>query len=313
MLNKIAFTFTIIIFLFAQGCSSVSSLERKESKMKEVDNFNNRLGLNYLELARAKDEDGDGETAKYFAKKGKQAYRGRCMSPEHPEFWDIANQNMHEYKTNRNRLSLLMRIKRVKDERPTKLADILYAYDCWVANEGMTTWSDRTGNCRKQFLKKIDVLERQYRPKIAVRHVNLRKEYPFEQNEIVKVIDDVEFNVYFDFDSYKLNPKAMEEMTRLFDYLEKMDGDYYLVLKGSADRVGKRLYNDSLARKRVNVVRNKLVKNGVPKGAISIKSHGEKFPQIITRDNIKAQVNRVVSIYVRRSDDTISPLPLPLN
>lgn len=313
MLNKITFIFIITICLCIQGCSSTSSLARKESKMQKEDTFSNRLGLNYLKLSQAKDKERDGETAKYFAKKGKSAYRGKFVEPEHPEYWEIAKQNMAEYKTARNRLSLLLNIKRVEDERPTKLADVVYAYDCWVANEGTTIWSEDTGNCRKQFLKKIDILERQYRPKIAVRHVNIRQEYPYEQDEIVKVIDDVEFNVYFDFNSYKSNPKAMKEITNLFGYLEKMDGDYYLVLKGSADRVGKRLYNDSLARKRVNVVRNKLVKNGISKESISIKSHGEKFPQIITKDSVKAQVNRVVSIHVKRSDDKLSPLPLPLH
>jgi hypothetical protein len=81
---------------------------------------------------------------------------------------------------------------------------------------------------------------------------------------------------------------------------------------GSADRTGKKLYNDVLARKRSLVVKSRLIKNGIPEDLITTTSEGEDDPAIITGDDDQNKSNRRVGVYVLKGKDNISEIPLPL-
>jgi hypothetical protein len=63
---------------------------------------------------------------------------------------------------------------------------------------------------------------------------------------------------------------------------------------------------------RANTVRNYLVKNGVPENLIEMRSMGEDFPDIITKDGSQQQLNRTVGIYILKGFGTFSSFPLPL-
>ena len=76
--------------------------------------------------------------------------------------------------------------------------------------------------------------------------------------------------------------------------------------------MGKKLYNDVLARKRALAVKTRLIKNGVPKDLIEVTSAGEDDPEIITEEGDKNKSNRRVGVYVLKGSDNLSVIPLPL-
>ena len=91
-----------------------------------------------------------------------------------------------------------------------------------------------------------------------------------------------------------------------------MKGDYRLLLVGSADRTGQELLNQNLALKRVEVVKNYFIKNGVTEDLIETRSFGEDFPDIITAKGVQEQSNRAVGIYVLKGAKSFDGIPLPL-
>lgn len=125
------------------------------------------------------------------------------------------------------------------------------------------------------------------------------------------------FEILFDFNSYKLNGKASKDLTSVLDYLLTSKEGYRILLVGTADRVGNVIYNQNLALNRANLVRNYLIKNGVPADLIELRAIGEDFPDIVTKKGDQQQLNRIVGIYVAKNADssifTDTPLPLITN
>ena len=121
-------------------------------------------------------------------------------------------------------------------------------------------------------------------------------------------------NLYFDFDNYKLNPESLTKVSSILRYLNELKEDYKITITGHTDRIGKAIYNNTLARRRANTVYNILIKNGVPRNLITVANMSSKFPQIITKQNEKNQLNRRVEIKIDtgyRIQD-MSPQPMKL-
>jgi hypothetical protein len=60
------------------------------------------------------------------------------------------------------------------------------------------------------------------------------------------------------------------------------------------------------------MVEGRLIRNGVPKNLIEIKSLGEKGSEILTKNNVRNKNNRIVSVYILKGRDDLSAIPLPL-
>src|SRR4029453_7002426 len=71
-----------------------------------------------------------------------------------------------------------------------------------------------------------------------------------------------------------------------------------LTLSGHTDRSGGAAFNLTASRKRAEMVRDELVKRGVPAGAISVPAYGEERPLVPTEDGVREVQNRRVEINV---------------
>lgn len=69
-------------------------------------------------------------------------------------------------------------------------------------------------------------------------------------------------------------------------------------LVGHTDTVGGTSGNMALSERRVNAVKNKLVRHGVDASAIATSAKGKSSPAVSTGDNVKEGKNRRVVIYV---------------
>jgi outer membrane protein OmpA-like peptidoglycan-associated protein len=72
----------------------------------------------------------------------------------------------------------------------------------------------------------------------------------------------------------------------------------HLSLSGHTDRSGSAAFNLAASRKRAQMVRDELVKRGVPAGSISTAAYGEERPLVPTEDGVREVQNRRVEIIV---------------
>ncbi len=83
-------------------------------------------------------------------------------------------------------------------------------------------------------------------------------------------------DVYFSFDSYKLDGAAREALYQNFLLLKK--GAAKIRIEGNCDEQGSDEYNQALGEKRAKAALQYLVKLGIPEKNISVISYGEEKP-----------------------------------
>jgi len=317
LFRKIILLFTAVFIITA--CSNLSLLESRQKKLQQRKDFNAYLALKYLTYAQHEQENYNWERADYFAKKGVLAATNKKVFPEVPEKWTMKfafkNVNIDEMVTGRKRLSMVLIREESRNSFPAISANLQFLYDCWLNEESKYAIYNQIAKCKDKFYEVLDYLEGELLTLEEYEILANEAEANKKQNTIGVgfIKDDFNYNIYFDFNSYKLNEKAIKSIVSLLNFLETLDGNYIVYLEGHADRVGKKLYNDILARKRMLTIRNKLIKNGIPQTNIKISSFGEKKPKIITKNNTKESLNRRVTIKVEKENaDGFSPIPLPL-
>jgi len=311
VLKKISLVLLLTILIIAHSIST-GLASNKKNKPQRTD-FNSYLANRYLTYSQYKAEIKDHKNSKYFADKGTLALKNEDVSPENPEDWRskfiLKSLNFDELLKAREELDSILSIKKAKDSYPLETANLQFLYDCWLSEESVYEKFDQISKCKVKFFVLKDYIEDAVTPKEIVSET-VEDEYLIGKRYIA---EGVEYNVYFDFNSYKLNRNANQTIILLINFLDAMKGDYKLTLEGHTDRVGKKLYNDSLARKRVLAVKNKLQKNGVSKDLFTITSSGEKNPKIITKNEEREKLNRRVTIRIEEFNNDFSPVPLPLN
>jgi hypothetical protein len=103
------------------------------------------------------------------------------------------------------------------------------------------------------------------------------------------------FMVFFDWDRSDLSAQAQNTIQQAANTY-KSTGAARITATGHADRSGPDNYNMALSLRRANAVKDSLVRNGVPAGAISVTGRGESQPLVPTADGVREPQNRRVEI-----------------
>jgi outer membrane protein OmpA-like peptidoglycan-associated protein len=295
-----------LLFLLSCAEFSINALDRlssEESMLKTKGGYDSYLALEYLQFARNLASIKDNSTSHYFAVKGLHIVEGKPFIPENPIKWRADIAQIEEMVLMQKRLEMVLTEPNLKFYLPIQLAHLSYLYDCWISRESKSVFTtDDLAQCRTRFSKLLDEVERYIddfkrdtRAKIEV------KEPEFER-----------FEVLFDFDNAKINDKGMRDILKILKHLKTLNGDYRVLVVGNADRAGFELYNQSLALNRAEVVRDYLMKNGVYEKLIELRSYGEDFPDIVTKNGLQKQINRTVGVYVVKGYASFASFPLPL-
>lgn len=298
---------TILLLLFFSSCmSNLEHLSIKEQSLRSSKTLNGYLGLEYLQYARDLEVKERTREANYFAKKGNSAADNKPIYPEVPEKWKLDETQIEEATVARTRLLELLYNQRANQYLAPQLAHLHLLYDCWITNENNDDYLAQMARCKILFFHLEDEINRylkQMDKKEEAKKVNIIeiKEPEFER-----------FDIYFDLNLTKFNSKADKVFVDLYRHLESLNGDYKIMIVGNADRLGKKLYNEALARKRALAVKTRLLKNGVPQDLITVKSFGSENNQILTLDGDYNKNNRVVSVYILKGRDSLEQIPLPL-
>lgn len=107
------------------------------------------------------------------------------------------------------------------------------------------------------------------------------------------------FMVFFDFDKTAITADAqaiIERAARVY----REQGLARINANGHADRSGSDAYNEALAMRRAQAVRDALIAEGVPAGRITIRSLGETSPLVSTDDGVREWQNRRVEIVLSK-------------
>lgn len=105
------------------------------------------------------------------------------------------------------------------------------------------------------------------------------------------------FMVFFDWDRSDLSGQAQNTIQQAANTY-KSTGAARITATGHADRSGPENYNMALSLRRANAVKDALVRDGVPAGAISVIGRGETQPLVPTADGVREPQNRRVEIVI---------------
>jgi outer membrane autotransporter protein len=104
----------------------------------------------------------------------------------------------------------------------------------------------------------------------------------------------------FDFDSAQLRPAGRDSLSALVNGLRGMNYEM-LILGGHTDRFGTDAYNQSLSERRVNTVRDYLIKNGIPADGVRAVGYGESQP-VTTMEQCPPSMSREALIVCLQPD-----------
>ncbi len=307
MLKRITCIIAVIGLIFSCAKerlpTSLETFSAMENSLKIKGGYESYLALEYLTFARNLLAIKEEQESDYFAKKGLAVAYGKDFVPENPIERKADPSQMEEMVLMQKRLELVLDYSYIKFQLPIQTAHLTYLYDCWISRESSPMFrSDELAKCRVRYSKLLDEIEsyiddlkKDRQPKVVV------KEPEFER-----------FEIEFDLDNFKLSDKANKELIKVIKYLLTMKGDYKILVVGKADRNGSELYNQSLSFTRADIIKNYLIKNGVPENRLEMRALGENFPDLITNDGVATQLNRNVAIYLMKGFGSFDSIPLPL-
>ena len=105
------------------------------------------------------------------------------------------------------------------------------------------------------------------------------------------------FMVFFDWDSTSLNNQSMTVIGQAASAFKSRNGTG-ITATGHTDTSGGDAYNMALSLRRANVVKDALVQNGVPPGAINAVGVGKAGLLVQTGDGVREPQNRRVEMVV---------------
>ncbi len=292
----------LALLFFILSCkSSLDDLTNHENKLKQERFYSSYLALEYLQLSRSLLQNESFNDSEHFAKKGLLAAVGLDPIPESPYRWSVGTDNFEDLVMAQKRYQEIATID-LKNTLPIQMAHLTFLYDCWVANESKPAFRlQEMKKCKERYYKLVEEME------YFVENVGKKPpEAKILEREIKRYL------IVFDFDKYKITAIGRDRIALALEYIDKLDGDYKLVLVGNADSSGKRLYNERLSLKRAKAVEGLFRKNGVPEDVIELKIQGEEVPDVVTLDNARQRFNRTVEIYVVRGYDSVKDMPLPV-
>jgi outer membrane protein OmpA-like peptidoglycan-associated protein len=101
--------------------------------------------------------------------------------------------------------------------------------------------------------------------------------------------------VFFDWDRADLTDRARQIVAEAAAASTKVQTTK-IDVQGNADRTGTAAYNLALSRRRADVVKAELVRDGVPAAAIGIEAFGDTKPLVATGPGVREPQNRRVAI-----------------
>ena len=253
--------------------------------------FAQALAAEYKSFANTELEDMlDYPDALHFARKGLAAAAGEAVMPEPISDWNLSENHIKELSAARGRLVIAYDLG-AREIAPSASALAQARFDCWIERQEENWESGEDLRCKQEYMQAISELEGlvQQTPQVI--------EEPVVQEAVPPPMapEEAMYLVFFNWDSSSLSSGAKNVLDAVAQEVAKNPPSKVHV-NGHADTSGADEYNERLALKRANAVRDALVERGVPAEILVVKGHGEKELLVETNDNVREPANRRANI-----------------
>lgn len=279
------------------GCtvfSSFSDVDALNKVQAQGSPFTQALTAEYRAFANSELKDMfDYPDALHFARKGLAAAAGESVTPEPVGDWNLNAKHARELAGARARLVTALD-QGARESNPALAAKAQARFDCWIEQQE-ENWQDADIDaCRNDFNQAMTGLEGGMKAPEAPRLVTPSNEFGVDANAPMAP-EDAMYLVFFNWDSAELGTGALNVLDAIAAEVSKNPPAGLNVI-GHADTSGPDRYNQRLALKRANAVRDALVSRGVDASMIMVDARGEKELLVPTPDNVREPANRRVNV-----------------
>ena len=242
--------------------------------------FDAALHQNYADLAQAEYDEADWTDARYFTSRSKMAAAGQDSGPQMIAERTLPEGSMGEIEVARaDLLAALDGGGRDKAASPAARAQT--SFDCWMQELEENIQQEDIDNCRSAFYQALAIVQAEIDTGPVAKAMPMAMPVPM--------------NVYFGFDKSEIDSKGMSVVDGIAEAYAKYN-PAMISLVAYADRAGDAMYNDILAKSRVDAVVSALRAAGVPASKLAISISGEANVPVSTADGVAEQGNRVVTV-----------------
>ncbi|MCB9989329.1 MAG: OmpA family protein [Rhodospirillales bacterium] len=257
--------------------------------------FTQKLASEYrIFVNREFNEMYDHPDAIHFARKGLAAAAGDAVLPEPVSDWNLMPKHIEELGTARGRLLAAYDIG-ARELAPEQSAIAQTRFDCWIEQQEENWQAGDIAGCKNDFLAAMDALEGMLSvPAPEPEFLPPVEPVVMDAPEPMKP-EDAMYLVFFDFDSTEIGAGGNNVLDAV---AEEFKGKNTNVIKvvGHTDAAGPKSYNNRLAMKRANAVRDALAVRGVDASIIRVEGRGEDELLVQTADGVREPANRRAQI-----------------
>jgi OOP family OmpA-OmpF porin len=278
------------------GCTaftSFSEVEALNDAQPVGSPFTQALTGEYREFSNSEKDNFDYPDALHFARKGLATASGETVLPEPVADWNLSEKHIQELGAARGRLIVAYDLG-ARETAPALSARAQAKFDCWIESQE-EHWNDTDVPCKKDFMDALAQLEGQLQPQAPVQDVvEPMNNYGVDPNAPMAA-ENAMYLVFFDWDRSNIGSGAQSVLDAVAAEVAKNPPASISVV-GHADTSGPTDYNERLALKRANNVKDALVQRGVDASIIMVDAKGETEPLVATPDNVREPANRRVNI-----------------
>jgi OOP family OmpA-OmpF porin len=279
------------------GCTaftSFSEVEALNDAQPVGSPFTQALASEYREFSNTELKSNfDYPDALHFARKGLAAASGEAVLPEPVADWNLSEKHLQELGAARGRLIVAYDLG-ARETNPALSARAQAKFDCWIESQE-EHWKDTDVPCKKDFADAIAQLEGQLQPPAPAQEVaEPLNNYGVDPNAPMAA-ENAMYLVFFDWDRSNIGTGAQSVLDAVAQEIAKNPPTSVNVV-GHADTSGPDDYNQRLALKRANNVKDALIQRGVDASIIMVDARGEKELLVATPDNVREPANRRVNI-----------------
>lgn len=279
------------------GISSHSEIEALNEVQPVGSPFTQSLAAEYRDYSnRENTEMFDYPDAIHFARKGLAAAAGDVVMPEPISDWNLLPAHIEELGSARGRLVNAFDLG-ARDIAPQLSAVAQARFDCWIEQQEENWQEKDIIACKSQFLEAMNQLEGM-----------LQKPAPMPATDDLSPVsamdagnagpmsaEDALYLVFFDFNKSSITTGAESVLDAVAAEVRKRNASTIEIV-GHTDSSGSNNYNEKLAIRRANAVRDALAARGLSVSVMNIDGRGERELLVKTADNVREPANRRAQI-----------------
>jgi len=281
--------------LILAGCGNLD-VEGVRNLPNQGGKFHKALQNDYVNLAARERAEGDWPDTIKFVQRARRVAAGETIGPEATSARAIPAYALQELRDARKRLVAVLN-EQVRGSMPAMASVAQTAYDCWIQEQEEDMQPDHISACRNMFNGALRTLEgaRQVATDDASHDFDERGQMPSSVSMLSIPRSPPEFQVFFGFDSYKLDEQGRVVINAISSAIAGYRPTM-VVLVGHTDSAGSRNYNMQLSRMRAQEVHDALMYKGTSAQSMLVEAYGEERPLVKQPDGTREPKNRRVNV-----------------